>query len=391
MDGRAQACRVIGIHQSLDRDLHEVRIAQIKRAVAEGAAHRFHHQVHALGLRQFLQVPRRQHLQHFGQGDAARRRWRRGHDLPAVISKAQRFALPDLVSGEFLRSPAPAFGLDPGQQALGGFAAIEAVVAARRQPFQGARQFGLAEQVAFLWRLPIAQEDLARAAIAFHHRAPLGVAARQAGVYRESVARDADRGRQRLRQRQAAELGGHMHQPGGQAGNPCRPWPVFRAFAVQVAVLVQISLRRGCGWRGLARVDEYVLAGPAIVQQEEAAAAQAGADRLHHRQHRRHRHRGIEGVAAFSEHLHARIGRQSMGGRDGCARRLPGSMRIHLRPCQQRRHQQHQQHDQWAFHGAAPCACSAASFASSCRRVSGCSGSGSMHSTGQTTTHWGSS
>ena len=49
MDARAQAGRVSGIGQHLDRHVHEVGIAEVKRTVPIGAAHGFHDQVRALG------------------------------------------------------------------------------------------------------------------------------------------------------------------------------------------------------------------------------------------------------------------------------------------------------------------------------------------------------
>ena len=58
----------------------------------------------------------------------------------------------------------------------------------------------------------------------------------------------------------------------------------------------------------LARVQEDVLAARRVMQQEEAATTDTRAHRLDHRQCRRHRDRRIEGIAAFAQDPHARLG-----------------------------------------------------------------------------------
>ncbi|MNV63494.1 hypothetical protein D3C71_1560910 [compost metagenome] len=77
------------------------------------------------------------------------------------------------------------------------------------------------------------------------------------------------------------------------------------------------------------------------MQQEEATAAQARADRLNHRQRGGHRDGGVERVAALGEDFHAGIGGQrvtagnhrAIGVRCACLRRIgrPRSRRHHQR------------------------------------------------------------
>jgi hypothetical protein len=185
----------------------------------------------------------------------------------------------------------------------------------------------LLENVALGNRLAVGEIHRARAGITLHHRAPRGIAARHARIHRKTVARDRDRRRQRGFQRQLAVVALEVDEGRGQAGDARRPRAVLGAVAVQLAVLGQVLRRRRCRGRGFACIDEDVLAGLRVVQQEEATAAEAGADRFHHREHCRHRDRGVERVAAFAQDLHAGVGGERVGGGDGGAGWFCGCLR----------------------------------------------------------------
>src|SRR3546814_5071358 len=72
----------------------------------------------------------------------------------------------------------------------------------------------------------------------------------------------------------SSDLFRHVHQRGRQARDAGRPWSRGGAVAIEVAVLEQVGLLRRRRGRGLARVDEYILAGFGVVQQEEATRSE---------------------------------------------------------------------------------------------------------------------
>ena len=92
----------------------------------------------------------------------------------------------------------------------------------------------------------------------------------------------------------------------GRPGMPADHGPFSARSRLKSPFFSQVLRGRRRRGRGLARIDEDVLAALGVVQQEEAAAAEAGTDRLDHRQRRRHRDRGIEGVAALAQDLAGR-------------------------------------------------------------------------------------
>src|SRR5690606_38839340 len=121
----AQPGGVVGTGEQALRHLDEVRVAQVEGAIAIRAPHRLHHQVRALHLVEPVQFPALQDLQHLRQGDAARRRRRRGDDLPAAVAEADRLALLDSVGRQFLQGPLPAFGVHALDQLACNLAAVE--------------------------------------------------------------------------------------------------------------------------------------------------------------------------------------------------------------------------------------------------------------------------
>jgi hypothetical protein len=90
-----------------------------------------------------------------------------------------------------------------------------------------------------------------------------------------------------------------------------------------LAVGAEVHVARGALWRGLARIDERRLP-TAALDQIERAAADTGTDRLHHRQRRAHRHRGVAGIAAGRQHLEAGFGGQRMRAGNGAQARRGG-------------------------------------------------------------------
>src|SRR5690606_33016224 len=105
-----------------------------------------------------------------------------------------------------------------------------------------------------------------------------GETALETRVDGEAVAGQADCRGQAGGQRQLSVTAGYVHQAGGKPGDAGGPGAVLRTVLVQSAVGRAVAVRRGRRRRGLARVDEHIAAAGRVVQQEEAAAAEAGAD-----------------------------------------------------------------------------------------------------------------
>ena len=155
----------------------------------ESAAHRFSDQMGPLGLRQCFQIPRLQHLEHLGQRDTARRRWRCSDDLPAVVFEADRSTFTDAVGGKFLRGPDTAFGFDASKKFIGDLALIETRMAFRSQQLESPRQIGLTQHFTLRRRCAVGEEYAAGSGIAFHHLTARRVALGEAGIHRKAVPR----------------------------------------------------------------------------------------------------------------------------------------------------------------------------------------------------------
>src|SRR5690606_41502225 len=113
---------------------------------------RLPHEWRALRFVEPVRFPALQDLQRLRQGDAARRRRRRGDDLPAAVAEADRLALLDGVGRQFLQGPLPAFGVHALDQLACNLAAVEAVMAVLREQFEGAGEVRLSEQVGYARR-----------------------------------------------------------------------------------------------------------------------------------------------------------------------------------------------------------------------------------------------
>ena len=414
----------------------EIRIPQKLGPIPVGPAHGLDQQVLAPDARQGSQAVVGQHVEHFHQRDAARGRRRRGGDAVIVPASADRLALLYPVAGQIRQRPDPARRAAGGHQPFGHLAPVETRRALAGQGFQGARQIRLANDVPFGRYGVFAQEHRRGGRRGAQHRQAEGCHAPVTGRHRKAFAGGADRRRQRTAQGQAAVALRDMRQRRRLAGNARRQRAVHRQVRNHLAglVLVHFFVRRKR--RGLATIDHHRLAaGP--LQQPETAAAQPRTVGLDHRQHRAHRHRRIEGVAAGLEDLETGPGRQWMGAGD--ARGVAGRG---LRPRQQ---QHRQQQDEMTRHvsllvstavvnrknnqnlpqvlwssrrapaganghsriqvnkkprirgacrfrpDAAQSPVRASYLACSSSRDSSCSGSTRIQSTGQTSIHWGSS
>ena len=166
------------------------------------------------------------------------------------------------------------------------------------------------------------QKDARRLFILLHRRQPKSGQATVALVHLESLAGQANRRRQGATERQAPIIRGDVNQrrhlprdAGGQGAGE-------RQIRHHVTVVVEKHVPGGGKRRPLAPVHHDLEAVIAPVQQPEAAAAETGAVGFHHGQRGADRHRGIEGIAARGEDVHAGPGGERMGAGDGGGRRF---------------------------------------------------------------------
>jgi hypothetical protein len=147
---------------------------------------------------------------------------------------------------------------------------------------------------------------------------------RQDVADREAVLGEADGGREHLLEGQRAEAAVRLEQPRHCAG-----------YGDDAHVLRTVRWRGRAGERRRAlrrvEVEEVRLLLVLLPYQHHAAAADAGHLRLDDADGERGRHRGIDGVAARTQHGDAGVAGEGVGGRH-CAVRRDDALR-RVRPC----------------------------------------------------------
>ncbi len=304
----------------------------------------------------------------------------------APIAEHDRLALAHDVFREILAAPGAAHLFHAVDERRGELAFVEARVAFFGDEFERAREIRVLEHPALLRHLAVRQEQRRRAGIARDDVLAHTEKHEAARILREAFAREPDRRRERTLQRQLAVVLRDPGQRGGLARNAGRERTVDSLVAIDLALGIEELPGIGRRRRGLARVDEHLLAVLSAMQQEECAAADARALRLDHGQGRADGDRRVEGVAAGGQHLEAGFGRKAMRARDrglaGLVGGDAGGTRQHGRNEQQSAQSDHAGFSAWVSSRYLP---------SSSSRDSACSGSTNMHSTGQTSMHCGTS
>ena len=180
---------------------------------------------------------------------------------------------------------------------------------------------------------------------------------------------------------------------GHQAGDAGRGRAVLGLVAIEFAVRVEIARGRGGLRRDLARVDEHVAAALRVVQQGRSRRRPGPAELTGSTTDS-----AAETATAASKALppSRRISSPASVA-SACAEAMatpggaPARIAREWRMPASRPHNNRGEEKEMRFSMSRGLAPSRASLASNCTCVSGCCGSGSMHSTGQTTTHCGSS
>ena len=255
--------------QTHDRDLDEIGIAEIPRAIEVGAAHRFDLQVQGRRGQQplRLEVVRLEDVQHLDQRHAAGADRRHRDDLVAAIEAAQRRALPGLVLRQILSRDQAAVRFHVVGDAIRDPAFVEDVGAVRGDRAERLAEIGEHHPVALA---PLAATRLAvrgdRGREVGHPAGELAVeAARETGRQRESLLGEQDAGHHDVLPRQLAELPVRARQPADGAGHARREIPRPRQADVDLAVGAEIHRPR--------RLERGLLT---IVERRHAAARRCG-------------------------------------------------------------------------------------------------------------------
>ena len=146
----ATARGVLLRRQPGDRDLDEVGIAEVARAIEVGAPHRLDLQVQRGCGQQALrlQIEGLEDVEHLDERDAAGARRRHRDDVVAAVGAAHRRALLGLVGGEIVLRDEPAVRLHVVGDAVGNPSLVERVGAAVADRAQRLRQVGQDQPVA---------------------------------------------------------------------------------------------------------------------------------------------------------------------------------------------------------------------------------------------------
>ncbi len=252
----------------------------------------------------------RQDVEDLDHVHAAGTRRRHRDDLEAAVAAAHRHALDDLVVPQVVRGDQAAVRARLGDDGRPDGAVVERLRAVAADQLQAAGQVGVAQDVARVGNTAIVEEDLARALPG----AEVGVlrreGARQRLAHREALACQRDG---RCHQRGAlhrAVVIERVGEPGHGARHADGGLREQRLLGDDVAVGIEEHVAGGVCRRGLAEVDGGVLARLAIVQDHEAAAADVAGVGQRDRQREAHGDRGVHGVAAAPQHVHADVGGQ---------------------------------------------------------------------------------
>ena len=196
----------------------------------------------------------------------------------------------------------PPLCLHGGDDLLGERALVERARAAVGDRLQRRREIGLHQRVAARQRRAVAfEKNLRRRRPAREPRLRARQRIGEIVLDREALARQRDRGRDQLRERELARavLLMRERQPRDRAGHADAERRIARLLRIGFALLVEEHVARHRGGRGLAIVDRDRLVARGEMHQHEAAAADIAGLRMRHGEREADRDRGIDRVAAL--------------------------------------------------------------------------------------------
>ena len=246
-----------------------------------------------------------QHSQHLKQPDTARAGRRRGDDLVAVITPAQRLLLRGLIGFQIRERDQASVGRHGRRQLLGGFAFIEVARAAIANALQRGSQIGLHELVTVMRGFQKDPLRFRKLREQLHFVFTVQRCGEAIGDG-ETLGGELQRRVQQLGPRLASVLlVRQLHA--AHSARHTRGAPSHQTVLGYVAFRVQIHVARGRERGFLAKVDE---GGPAIGEacEQESAAADVSRVRIGHRQREGDSHGGIDRIPARLQHPQAYVG-----------------------------------------------------------------------------------
>ena len=331
----APRCVLLG-EQLVDRHLHERRVGHVRQAVGVCEALRLGH--HVDGLRRV--VPHRgevepvEQTQDLQRQHAVRRQRRRVDQVSVVLDRRRVVRHVRRLSGQVGLVDQPACRREGRRDVPRQAAGVELLDAALGDAPDAAREVLLHEHVARLVRPAVGPQERLRARGVVAQHLPVADQAREVaaddGGQREAVVgKFGGRGDElaKLARAEAFEdrpprvdLARHGGAQGTGRGH------------LLVAEAHEVVPRRPQGRAPAAR-EAVHLPGRGLVEHREDLAAEPAHRRQRHRLGRRHRDRGIEGIAALAQHLRPDRARERRGRADEAALREHGAVRWAKRNC----------------------------------------------------------
>ncbi len=226
----------------------------------------------------------------------------------AAIAAAHRRALDRPIGLEIGARHHPAACAHGRDDPVGDRPAIECVRAVAGDGGEGLGKVALHQGRAGTERAAVgAEENLGAGGPARQPRSRARQRVRDIVLDRNAVARQRDRRRDQLAEREDARAVFRMREreAGDRAGHADGERGVARLARVRFAPLVEEDVARDRGRRGLAIVDRGVEVAVREVDHHVAAAADIAGARIGHRQRKAGRHRGIDRVAAALQDVDA--------------------------------------------------------------------------------------
>jgi hypothetical protein len=321
------------------------RVAEKFRPVEIATLHRLDQKMRARRVVHLAELVTLEDVEHLEQHDAPGRRRRHRENVVTAIAAADRRVFDRLVAGKIGARHDAARRLHGAGDVGGDGAVIERGGSVAGDVVERVGKIALDQRIA--WRQHAAvgfEKDLRRGRPL---REPPLVQLQRIGDIlfdRDAVARQRNRRRDQLRQREFARAVFRMRQRQSRdrPGHAHRQRRFARFLRIGIALRVEEHVAGGGGGRGLAIVDRDLGVRAGQLDHHVAATAEIAGFRIGHRHREADRHRGVDRIAPPLHHLDADAGgarllphHHAVAGGDRCERRLLRKARI-LRERRQR-------------------------------------------------------
>ena len=295
-----------------DGHVGEVRVSQGRGPVGEGPAH---------ALRQKVK-PRRgllpasgqlQHVQHLDEDHAPGTGRTHGDDLEAAVAAPDRRPDPGDIIGQVFPRHDPAVGLHVPLDQLGDPAPVKGVGAVPGDGLQRGRQVGLRKNPSRLKGNSVRQKNPAALVETLQERDGRFQRPAEVFLHHETAAGQVDGGLQQAAPGKRPETPPGQVEPGHGTRNPGCQVADGGQLRNHLSRGIQVQVAAGGGGGHLAIVHGDLPAGPGVVVEQESPASHVAGDGVRHSEGEAHGDGGVDGVAALSLHIHARLAGQRVG------------------------------------------------------------------------------